>query len=298
MSYMEKKSYIEIKVPFAYQADCFDRLRHQLECLPIHWQHDYYHITMAFIDETRCVDDIKHTIYKYFANVPPIKITFDKFDVFTTHSGMHIIHLAASNIPEELLSLNKKIREEIINTGSAIYSDFYLHVTLGRVKGEGIVLDDIRRLVKEVRIQPYTVSLREVVYRYFRGSIISKLILKENGTSSEANVQEEGDVQRHSDFIQEYATFCKYYNGELSCPKEWENDIKGKFWHGEMMFCTSRISIDEWAEQAQAVIKKLKGRKLKFAKSMPLHQFGLVLYIEALFSKWCPYDDMSWIYEY
>lgn len=31
---------------------------------------------------------------------------------------------------------------------------------------------------------------------------------------------------------------------------------------------------------------------------MPLHQFGLILYIEALFSKWCPYDDMSWIYEY
>lgn len=69
-------------------------------------------------------------------------------------------------------------------------------------------------------------------------------------------------------------------------------------WLREMMFCTNHISIDEWAEQAQEVIKNLKGRKLKFAKSMPLHQFGLVLYIEALFSKWCPYDDMSWIYEY
>lgn len=133
---MEKKSYIEIKVPFAYQTDCFDRLRHQLEGLPIHWQPDYYHITMAFIDETHCVDDIKHITCKYFANIPPIEITFDKFGVFTTHSGMHIIHLAASNIPEELLSLNKKIREEIINTGSAIYSDFYLHVTLGRIRAK------------------------------------------------------------------------------------------------------------------------------------------------------------------
>ena len=74
---MEKKSYIESKVPFTYQTDSFDRLRHQLERLPIHWQHDYYHITMAFIDETHCVDDIKHIICKYFANVPPIKISFD-----------------------------------------------------------------------------------------------------------------------------------------------------------------------------------------------------------------------------
>ena len=187
---MEKKSYIEIKVPFAYQTDCFDRLRHQLDGLPIHWQPGYYHITMAFIDETHCVDDIKHIICKYFANVPPIKISFDKFGVFTTHSGMHIIHLAASNIPEEILSLNKKIREEIINTGSAIYSDFYLHVTLGRIKSERIVLDDIRRLVEGVKIKPYTVYLREVVYRYFRGAIISKIILKGNCKSSEVNVQE------------------------------------------------------------------------------------------------------------
>ena len=295
---MEKKSYIEIKVPFAYQTDCFDRLRHQLEGLPIHWQPGYYHITMAFIDETHCVDDIRHITCKYFANIPPIEITFDKFGVFTTHSGMHIIHLAASNIPEELLSLNKKIREEIINTGSAIYSDFYLHVTLGRIKSEGIVLDDIRRLVDEVKIQPYTVYLREVVYRYFRGSIISKIILKGNGKSSKTNVQEEDGVHRQPALLQEYASLCKYYHGELSCPKEWENDIKGKFWHGEMMFCTNHINMDMWAEQAQEVIVRLKGKKLKFAKSMSLHQFGLVLYIETLFSKWCPYDDLSWIYEY
>ena len=97
---------------------------------------------------------------------------------------------------------------------------------------------------------------------------------------------------------QSSSSLCKYYQGELSCPKEWENDIKGKFWHGEMMFCTNHINMDVWAEQAQEVIKKLKGKKLKFAKSMPLHQFGLVLYIETLFSKWCPYDDLSWIYEY
>ena len=73
---------------------------------------------------------------------------------------------------------------------------------------------------------------------------------------------------------------------------------RGKFWHGEMMFCTNHINMDVWAEQAQEVIKKLKGKKLKFAKSMPLHQIALVLYIETLFSKWCPYDDMSWIFEY
>ena len=177
---MEEKSYIEIKVPFPYETDCFGRLRHQFEGLPIHWQYDYYHITMAFIDKTLCVEDVKSIFLKYFNNVPPIKITFDKFDAFTTHSGMHIIYLGASNIPEELLLLNKKFREEITNTGSVINLDFYLHVTLGRVMDKGISLDDISSLIDKVKIQPFTVSLNEVVYRYFRGPIISKLILKEN----------------------------------------------------------------------------------------------------------------------
>lgn len=53
-----------------------------------------------------------------------------------------------------------------------------------------------------------------------------------------------------------------------------------------MIFSTNHINMDEWAEQAQEIIKKLKGKKLKFAKSMPLHKFGLVLYIETLYGKW------------
>lgn len=294
---MEKKSYIEIKVPFTYQTDCFDRLRHQLDGFPVHWQRDFYHITFAFIDETHCVDDITSIICQYLANVPPIKITFDKFDAFTTHSGMHIIHLAASNIPEELLLLNKKIRNGIIKTGSAINSDFYIHVTLGRIMGEGIILDDIRRMVNEVKIQPYTVSLNEIIYRYFRGSVISKIKLKENSTSNIYD-QEGDNVNRHSDSFQEYASLCKYYHGEKACPKEWENDIKGKFWHGEMMFCTNHISIEDWKKEVQKIIKKLKGNKLRLAESMPISQFGMVLYIETLYGKWCPYDDLSWIFEY
>ena len=100
---------------------------------------------------------------------------------------MHIIYLGASNIPEELLLLNKKFREEITNTGSVINLDFYLHVTLGRIMDKGINLDDISSLIDKVKIQPFTVSLNEVVYRYFRGSIISKLVLKE--TSYNTNVQ-------------------------------------------------------------------------------------------------------------
>ena len=75
---MERKSYIEIKVPFSYETDCFVRLRHQFEGMSMHWQYDYFHITMAFIDKTRCVEDVKSIFLKYFTNVSPLKITFDR----------------------------------------------------------------------------------------------------------------------------------------------------------------------------------------------------------------------------
>ena len=110
-------------VPFACLVDCFDRLRRQSDSLPVHWQHDYYHITMAFIDKTHDADTINSIICRNFTNVPPIKITFNKFDAFTTHSGIHIIHLAASCIPNELRLLNEKIRKEICNTASSGTSD-------------------------------------------------------------------------------------------------------------------------------------------------------------------------------
>lgn len=165
-------------VPSVFETDSFGMLRRQLGDFPVHWQHDCHHITMVFIDETHNADVIKSIICRNLANVHPIKITFDKFNAFTAHSGMHIIHLAASNVPNELLLLNKKIRKEIIDdTGSAIYSDFYLHVTLGRVMDKEIMLEDICRVIDKVESPSYSFSLNEVIFRYFRGPIISKTIL-------------------------------------------------------------------------------------------------------------------------
>ena len=47
------KTYLEIKVPISYNAPWFSELRKALKDMPVHWQNGYYHITMAFLDETR-----------------------------------------------------------------------------------------------------------------------------------------------------------------------------------------------------------------------------------------------------
>ena len=95
-----------------------------------------------------------------------------------------------------------------------------------------------------------------------------------------------------------YASLCKYYHGEEKCPDKWKDDVKGRFWYGEMMFCKEHIDIAYWRQYAEKIMKSLSKDKKEFAQKLSIYQFGMVLYSEMLFSKWRPYDDLKWILEY
>ena len=87
------KTYLEIKVPISYDALWFAELRKALKDIPVHWQNGYYHITMAFLDETRNLAEVEAIMHKYLDNANAVSITFDKLDVFSTWSDMFIVHL-------------------------------------------------------------------------------------------------------------------------------------------------------------------------------------------------------------
>lgn len=96
-------------------------------------------------------------------------------------------------------------------------------------------------------------------------------------------------------------TEYKYYKGESECPEEWKKTIRGRFWHGEMMFESTNQSLRSWVTYAQTVIlnlEKIDKAKFERVSSYTIEQIAVILYIETLFGKWCPYDDMIWIYEY
>ena len=172
------KSYLEIKVPISFDAPWFSELRTALKDLPVYWQNGYYHITMAFLDETKNIPMVDAIMHKYLDNAKAVSITFDKLDVFSTRSDMFIVHLTATNIPEGFLSLVNDIRNEIAYTNSNIQSDFRLHVTLGRISEPKADVDDIGFLIDEVDFPPLSLTLNEVEYREFRGRSIYKNKLK------------------------------------------------------------------------------------------------------------------------
>lgn len=89
----------------------------------------------------------------------------------------------------------------------------------------------------------------------------------------------------------------KYYHGEdvTPFPKE---DVKSKFWWGEMMFVTNNLSVTEWTNRGKEILKNADKHVVELASRYTPEQFGVIIYIEALFGKWCPYDNLDWIFEY
>ena len=77
------KSYLEIKVPITFNALWFQELREALKDMPVVWQKDYFHITIAFMDDTQHLPDVEAIMHKYLDNAHPVTMTFDKLDVFS-----------------------------------------------------------------------------------------------------------------------------------------------------------------------------------------------------------------------
>ena len=166
------KTYLEIQVPLRYNASWFQELRIACRNIDVRWQMAYHHITMAFIDETPEGVDFRPLLEKHLKTFPAPTLTFDKLDVFTAMSGMHIINLKATNVPQSFLSLIENIRSDLKAAGCVMDSWFRLHVTLGRVKDTNIQLAAVQELTESVSLPAFSLTLEDVDYRVFRGKTI------------------------------------------------------------------------------------------------------------------------------
>lgn len=102
-------------------------------------------------------------------------------------------------------------------------------------------------------------------------------------------------------YFNQYGLSYKYYNREgwesNDCPYA-QDDVRSKFWWGEMMFIRHHLSAGEWKEYGKNWLKTANEQIKQLASKYTPEQFGVITYISALFGKWCPYDDQEWILEY
>ena len=166
------KTYLEIHVPLNNDASWFEELRKNFHNIDVKWQMGYYHITMAFVDETPIGIDLRPLLESHLGSFIAPTLTFDKLDAFTSMSGMHIIYLTATEVPSSFMSLVQAIRSDLKHVGCVMNSEFRLHVTLGRVKDPRVQLPTLHKLLETISVPASSMTLTDVDYRVFRSGTI------------------------------------------------------------------------------------------------------------------------------
>lgn len=165
-----KDTYLEIRVPLHHEDEVFRNLKHSFpEHLynQVNWQGHHYHITMAYLDESPDDVDVIAIMEKHMKALTAPRLTFDKLDVFTSPKN-HVIHLAATHVPQDFLDAIHAVRQELKDAGCVMKSDFRLHVTLGKVPCNEVDVADLQRAIANVEMpkpSKLTFTLKNVDYR-------------------------------------------------------------------------------------------------------------------------------------
>ena len=166
------KSYLEIKVPISFDEYWFWELRDLLDGVDIRWQRGYYHITMAFLDETPERVNLVPGLNEILSDAVAPTITFDTLDAFASGYHRQVIHLTTSNAPQDFLAMVEDVRRYFKAKGCVIQSDFRLHVTLGRVQDPRMNERKLKDIISQVDMPTFTMKLTDVEYRIFRGKTL------------------------------------------------------------------------------------------------------------------------------
>lgn len=101
-----------------------------------------------------------------------------------------------------------------------------------------------------------------------------------------------------------HSQLFKYYNGEDESPYP-RDDVRSRFWWGEMMFSRIPNLEEQFKEYEKDVVRWRKyllehkpNQAARFLKENSNRQLCIALYIAFLWGKWCPYDDQEWLVEY
>lgn len=177
-----QQTYIEIEVPLRQSAEWMGELKQVMQeaYVPVRWQNGYYHITLAFLDRVPSREEVISIINRHLESFEVPELTFDKLDAFGKSSGGGVLFLTSTAVPENFMRMVDALRQDLEAAGCVIESDFKLHVTLGRVDRDARVdAERLRELAGSVDVPSFSLRLKTVNYREFRGRTLYSKVLKE-----------------------------------------------------------------------------------------------------------------------
>lgn len=161
------ENYFAIEVPLRRNARWLISLHDKLNDVNVKWQHGHYHITISFICGhidycSAYVVMVQRKLEKFSVQ----QLTFDKLGAFTARSGEHIIYLGCSRPEKSFMDLVTMIRGEVAQYDDLRQEDFRLHVTLGRIDGSSISLEELQKRLEKVELPRFTLQLSRVYHRF------------------------------------------------------------------------------------------------------------------------------------
>ena len=176
-----QQTYIEIEVPLRQSAEWMGELKQVMReaYVPVRWQNGYYHITLAFLEKVPSREEVISIVNKHLELFEAPELTFDKLDAFGKRSGGGVLFLTCTAVPENFMRIVDALRKDLEASGCMIEADFKLHVTLGRVERDARVdAERLRELAGSVDVPAFSLRLKTVNYREFRGRTLYSLALK------------------------------------------------------------------------------------------------------------------------
>lgn len=97
-----------------------------------------------------------------------------------------------------------------------------------------------------------------------------------------------------------FLKFCRCKPADEANPYIGEDAVKAKFWAGEQMFAVEAMAQwEEWIAQSREAYNSTKDIEwINHARQLGPERFAILYYINALHTKMCPMDDLSWLLKY
>lgn len=142
--------------------------------VPIRWQMSHYHMTLLFLNDDNCVENLNQEFEQHMSVFHSIPITIDKLDAFTTGDGAcHVIYLTSTQVPPQITTLAENARK-LADGMNANYDKrpFTPHITLGRIPTDKVSLDRLQALLRTIEQPLFNCVLNEAEHRYYKGDKI------------------------------------------------------------------------------------------------------------------------------
>ena len=170
---IKNEHFLEIRIPLKRDAQWAEwaknlRLAIKAAGIPLRWQLFHHHITILFLDDDHCVNELTQGFDRMVKPLSAFPITIDKLDAFTTGNGAdHIIYMTATQVPSQITTLAQDART-LADGLNANYDKrpFKPHITLGRVSADRASLDQLQAVLHAIQVPAFNCILTDAEHRY------------------------------------------------------------------------------------------------------------------------------------